>query len=168
MKTKQAKGTAITVVEIRSQKDGGTYYACYKGDMRKAFQSKAPSLLFVAGSDKKWHKIQGRAPQEYTEEERKGEPVTEKPSGIWKNKAACKKEDINIFFPAGSKEDKDKANRKAKKICEGCEVKEECLERALSKPERHGTWGGMTEKERSDFLKKQKAKSRITDLRERA
>ena len=37
---------------------------------------------------------------------------------------------------------------KAKQICAGCSVRQECLEYALHYPEYHGIWGGLTEDER--------------------
>lgn len=36
----------------------------------------------------------------------------------------------------------------AKRICLGCEVRNECLEYALQKDERFGIWGGLSERER--------------------
>lgn len=38
--------------------------------------------------------------------------------------------------------------RRAKSVCEGCPVREDCLEWALDNDEQHGIWGGMTKRER--------------------
>lgn len=48
-----------------------------------------------------------------------------------------------IFFP-----ERGGNTKQAKKICERCEVREECLEYALRVREPFGIWGGMTERER--------------------
>lgn len=37
---------------------------------------------------------------------------------------------------------------RAKRLCQGCPLLEQCLEFALVKGEKHGVWGGKTEKER--------------------
>lgn len=37
----------------------------------------------------------------------------------------------------------------AKRLCEACPVKSECLAYALANPELHGIWGGLTPRERS-------------------
>ena len=38
--------------------------------------------------------------------------------------------------------------REARKICAGCEVRDECLEHAMSAPEKSGMWGGKSPRER--------------------
>ena len=42
----------------------------------------------------------------------------------------------------------DECRRDAKRICQGCEVRAECLEYALANDERFGLWGGLSERER--------------------
>lgn len=61
----------------------------------------------------------------------------------WQERALCAQTDPEAFFP-----EKGGSTREAKKICVGCEVKDECLEYALAKDERFGIWGGMSERER--------------------
>ena len=65
----------------------------------------------------------------------------------WRDRAACRGVDPELFFPgeggAGAA-----AVRKSAAICAGCEVRAECLQFALSSPEQHGTWGGLSERER--------------------
>lgn len=41
-----------------------------------------------------------------------------------------------------------RVDREAKKICESCEVRSECLQYALENDERFGIWGGLSERER--------------------
>ena len=38
--------------------------------------------------------------------------------------------------------------KKAKEVCRGCVVREDCLEFALANGEKFGIWGGMSERER--------------------
>ena len=61
----------------------------------------------------------------------------------WQDKALCAQTDPEAFFP-----EKGGSTREAKRICMGCEVKQECLEYALMQDERFGIWGGLSERER--------------------
>jgi WhiB family redox-sensing transcriptional regulator len=61
----------------------------------------------------------------------------------WQERALCAQTDPEAFFP-----EKGGSTREAKRICSGCEVRDECLEYALEKDERFGIWGGMSERER--------------------
>ncbi|MGV0893692.1 WhiB family transcriptional regulator [Mycolicibacterium sp. XJ766] len=61
----------------------------------------------------------------------------------WADRAACTDSDPEAWFP-----EKGQNCDFAKRICRGCEVRDECLEYALTHRERHGVFGGYTEKER--------------------
>ncbi len=61
----------------------------------------------------------------------------------WQERALCAQTDPEAFFP-----EKGGSTREAKRICQGCEVKAECLEFALHNDERFGIWGGLSERER--------------------
>ena len=61
----------------------------------------------------------------------------------WQERALCAQTDPEAFFP-----EKGGSTREAKRICLGCEVKDECLEYALANDERFGIWGGLSERER--------------------
>jgi WhiB family redox-sensing transcriptional regulator len=61
----------------------------------------------------------------------------------WHERALCSQTDPEAFFP-----EKGGSTREAKKICVGCEVRDECLEYALENDERFGIWGGLSERER--------------------
>ena len=61
----------------------------------------------------------------------------------WQERALCAQTDPEAFFP-----EKGGSTREAKKICQGCEVRSECLEYALAHDERFGIWGGLSERER--------------------
>jgi WhiB family redox-sensing transcriptional regulator len=61
----------------------------------------------------------------------------------WQDRAVCAQTDPEIFFPH-----KGGSTREAKKVCRGCEVREECLRYALDNDERFGIFGGLSERER--------------------
>ncbi|WP_344102298.1 WhiB family transcriptional regulator [Myceligenerans crystallogenes] len=61
----------------------------------------------------------------------------------WQERALCAQTDPEAFFP-----EKGGSTREAKKVCQGCEVKAECLDYALANDERFGIWGGLSERER--------------------
>ena len=61
----------------------------------------------------------------------------------WQERALCAQTDPEAFFP-----EKGGSTREAKKVCQGCEVKSECLDYALENDERFGIWGGLSERER--------------------
>ncbi|WP_024441454.1 WhiB family transcriptional regulator [Mycobacterium sp. UM_WGJ] len=61
----------------------------------------------------------------------------------WQDRALCSQTDPEAFFP-----EKGGSTREAKKICQRCSVRSECLEYALAHDERFGIWGGLSERER--------------------
>lgn len=62
----------------------------------------------------------------------------------WREAAACLGSDIN-FFPSAE----DAAGiAKAKMICGGCPVADECLTYAIETNQHEGIWGGHTPRER--------------------
>jgi WhiB family transcriptional regulator, redox-sensing transcriptional regulator len=61
----------------------------------------------------------------------------------WQERALCAQTDPEAFFP-----EKGGSTREAKRICLGCDVRDECLEYALAHDERFGIWGGLSERER--------------------
>ncbi|MCR8670415.1 WhiB family transcriptional regulator [Agrococcus sp. HG114] len=66
----------------------------------------------------------------------------------WQADALCAETDPEAFFP-----EKGGSTRDAKRICESCEVRAECLEYALQNDERFGIWGGLSERERRKLRK---------------
>ena len=61
----------------------------------------------------------------------------------WRELAACRGTDLNLFFP-GRGESADPARQ----VCAACPVREPCLDYAISNAITHGIWGGLTERER--------------------
>jgi WhiB family transcriptional regulator, redox-sensing transcriptional regulator len=78
------------------------------------------------------------------------EPLLTSGTG-WRERAACLNHPAVLFFGMDDSEssaERRSREERAKRICLGCEVKEECLEYALSTREPYGIWGGLTEIER--------------------
>jgi WhiB family redox-sensing transcriptional regulator len=67
----------------------------------------------------------------------------------WKKRAACRDKGPAIFFPEdaiGKGRAKTNGYKEARRICQGCPVREECAQ--AGRHERFGVWGGMSENER--------------------
>lgn len=82
----------------------------------------------------------------------------------WYDQAECSGQDEEkgapVFFPTyrGSYPRGEwPVDQRAKALCAVCPVREECLEHALTKPERWGVWGGLNENEREELRKKMRA-----------
>jgi len=67
----------------------------------------------------------------------------------WYSLAACRGEDAEKFYP-----DNRHSGGDALAVCRPCPVRAECLEYALARPERWGTWGGMAEGERKELRRR--------------
>jgi WhiB family redox-sensing transcriptional regulator len=67
----------------------------------------------------------------------------------WHLRAACQYTDPDLFFAEddGLFEATSVASDQARRVCLGCPVRPDCLRHALNRPETHGTWGGLTERE---------------------
>lgn len=68
--------------------------------------------------------------------------------GEWAERGACIGEDPDLFFP-----ERGASTREAKAICRACPVQQECLEHAIRTGEKHGIWGGRSERERRRMRK---------------
>lgn len=66
----------------------------------------------------------------------------------WRNRAACRDTDPDLFFPVGSTGSAAEEIRAAKALCRACPVREECLEFAFEANQEAGIWGGTSEDER--------------------
>ena len=66
----------------------------------------------------------------------------------WRNKAICRTEDPELFFPVGSSGPALLQVQQAKAVCRRCPVTEECLGWAMQTGQDAGVWGGMGEDER--------------------
>jgi WhiB family redox-sensing transcriptional regulator len=61
----------------------------------------------------------------------------------WHARAACRGMGTDQFFPARGEHIDN-----ARAICDSCPVRSECLDAAIENIDRHGIWGGTSERER--------------------
>jgi WhiB family redox-sensing transcriptional regulator len=66
----------------------------------------------------------------------------------WRDSAACRRADPELFFPIGTDDASLDQARRAQQVCESCPVRAACLAWALAQPGTSGIWGGTTEDER--------------------
>ena len=78
----------------------------------------------------------------------------------WLHRAACLTDDPELFFPVGNTGPAIMQIAEAKKVCERCEVRAECLQWALDAGQDHGVWGGLSEDERR-AMKRRNARTRL-------
>ena len=69
----------------------------------------------------------------------------------WRQRAACRGVDPDIFYPVSDEEAEE-----AKAICAECAVRQPCLEYAIANRERDGVWGGATERERRRIIRQRR------------
>lgn len=74
----------------------------------------------------------------------------------WQDYSNCRGADADLFFP-----ERGASTRKAKAICNACEVQTECLEFAITQSEKFGIWGGLSERERRKIRKERSIAARI-------
>lgn len=66
----------------------------------------------------------------------------------WRDFAACRDTDPDLFFPVGTTGAALEQIKSSKRICKTCEVRAECLQYALATNQESGVWGGTSEDER--------------------
>ncbi|MBP2371543.1 WhiB family transcriptional regulator [Pseudonocardia parietis] len=66
----------------------------------------------------------------------------------WRDAAACRGADPELFYPASEVGPGRRQVEQAKQVCGRCLVREQCLEIALNRGEPFGVWGGTTASER--------------------
>ena len=69
----------------------------------------------------------------------------------WRQRAACRGVDPDIFYPVSDEEAEE-----SKAICAECAVRQPCLEYAIANRERDGVWGGATERERRRIIRQRR------------
>ncbi len=78
----------------------------------------------------------------------------------WRDLAACRDSEPNLFFPVGTTGPALDLIEEAKAICTECSVREECLMYALETNQESGVWGGYAEDERRRLRKRWLAERR--------
>ena len=71
----------------------------------------------------------------------------------WRDQAACRHTDANLFFPAGSTGMAIDQIDAAKAVCRACPVQDACLRFAFVTNQEAGIWGGKDEDERRKLRK---------------
>jgi WhiB family transcriptional regulator, redox-sensing transcriptional regulator len=79
--------------------------------------------------------------------------------GLWREQAACRDTDPDLFFPVGTTGPAIEQIRSAKAVCAECEVRTPCLEYAIESNQDSGVWGGLSEDERR-ALRRQRVAAR--------
>ena len=85
----------------------------------------------------------------------------------WQLRAACREMDSALFFHPANERGPARADReaRAKQICRGCPVLQQCRAHSLAAREPYGVWGGLSESERDDIVRAQDRTLRILNPR---
>lgn len=72
----------------------------------------------------------------------------------WRRHAACREADPALFFHPDGERGTARKHRQAlaRSVCAGCSVAEQCRTHSVVFQESFGTWGGLTEEDRSQLL----------------
>jgi WhiB family redox-sensing transcriptional regulator len=73
---------------------------------------------------------------------------TENENDDWRDFAACRDTNPDLFFPVGTTGPAIEQIEQAKAVCRECPVQTACLEFALLTNQDSGVWGGTSEEER--------------------
>jgi len=79
----------------------------------------------------------------------------------WRELAACRRSDPDLFFPLGPAHVSREQVIAAKAVCAGCRVTQPCLDYAIARNEDFGIWGGLTEEERRRLRKRRGERGRL-------
>jgi WhiB family redox-sensing transcriptional regulator len=82
----------------------------------------------------------------------------------WRERAACINQNPELFFPTGITGTALLQLEQAKRVCESCPVREDCLRWAMELGQDYGVWGGVSEEERRS-LKRRAARKRAVSRR---
>jgi WhiB family transcriptional regulator, redox-sensing transcriptional regulator len=94
-------------------------------------QAQTPDPVWVGSAISRPLKVRGQRDEEIRDED------------DWRDAAACASLDPeSLFSETGDGHDA------AKRVCETCSVRVECLKYTLNNDEQFGVWGGLTRKER--------------------
>jgi len=85
---------------------------------------------------------------------------TRSESKDWRDQAACRDMDPELFFPIGNTGPALIQIGQARQVCAGCPVRTPCLEWALRSGQEAGVWGGTSEDERRALRRMRQASAR--------
>jgi WhiB family redox-sensing transcriptional regulator len=71
------------------------------------------------------------------------------PRPDWWDRAACRAQGPKSFFAEGQGSEPQRRVAEARKVCQGCSVRIECLEANID--EKFGVWGGTSVEERLEI-----------------
>ncbi|GHF47645.1 WhiB family redox-sensing transcriptional regulator [Amycolatopsis bartoniae] len=77
----------------------------------------------------------------------------------WQERAACRDEDPELFFPVSAMGPGARQVAQAKAVCARCPVRAECLQYALDTGLDHGIFGGTTDAERRKLFRRTRAEA---------
>ncbi|NUW45581.1 WhiB family transcriptional regulator [Nonomuraea rhodomycinica] len=104
-----------------------------------------------AGTLHQWPSVKGDHAWQKTS--RHSRPEQEPPStrsqrgGNWRDDAACRSADPELFFPITSSDDHPQVEQ-AKAVCRGCPVLHDCLDWVTRNPQWDGIWAATTPRQR--------------------
>ena len=83
-------------------------------------------------------------------------PATLEEFWSWHMEAACRQVDTTLFYsPEGERGPrKERREAAAKQICGSCKVVELCAAYAIATREPYGTWGGLSENDRRELVRR--------------
>lgn len=80
--------------------------------------------------------------------------ITPNSEGTWFQSAACLGVETELFFP-----NRGESVAEAKAVCAACAARIACADYALKSGQRHGIWGGLTERERRRLRSQRRSNS---------
>lgn len=78
----------------------------------------------------------------------------------WFALAACRGLRTEEWYPDSESEEPSPT---VLSVCESCDVQQECLQWALDHNEKHGIWGGMSQRGRKNYVRRSRKRSRRQD-----
>jgi WhiB family transcriptional regulator, redox-sensing transcriptional regulator len=66
----------------------------------------------------------------------------------WRDRAACRNVDPELFFPLTFSGPSQRQTEQALAVCTTCSVRSACLDWAIANDVVHGVWGGLSEDQR--------------------
>jgi WhiB family redox-sensing transcriptional regulator len=82
----------------------------------------------------------------------------------WIGEARCIGEDPELFFPMGPPTLVMAQTARAKAVCQGCAVRDDCLEWSLVTAQDAGVWGGLDEDERRELRRRRRRAATLTSV----